>query len=550
MWRFSRVFHLGHLPGLLLILGAALPGPLVASSESGPRAGPGLVRELQRQGEVQAVVMLHREQGSGAPTPQALVEDVLRRVPSAEVVVQHRLETVPVFIARITDRGLSRLMADPRVSKVDLDGVVMGADLESAAQIGADRVQALEIRGQGITVAVIDSGTDILENPDLDPSLVGEECFCSYGGGCCPDGSSRQSGPGSARSLSSHGPGVIGVIASRGSIAPAGIAPGASILAVRVLSDSLISTFSDVLVALDWVVSQAPGVRVVNLSLAAGPYVPPCDQADLFNEALAQLAEVFRGRGGLLVAAAGNNARSDMLGSPACVSGVLSVGAVDREDQIPFFSNGGPTLDLLAPGVGIVTDGSFGRLESQSGTSFAAPHVSGAAALLLSANPGLSPADVEERLKSRGVPVTDPRTSRITPRVDVFHALLLPMDLGLSPGVISPRSRGHGFKIWLEPQSPFAAADLDPDTVTLSVAGGAAVLANAFSATLGDENQDGIPDLSLHFDRRRLLSGISESGALGVEARGTFISGIQARGTGTLKILPPRGLGSAQEPSP
>ena len=69
--------------------------------------------------------------------------------------------------------------------------------------------QALSFLGDGVTVAVLDSGTDFLENPDLDPALAGEECFCSRLGGCCPDGSTRQSGFGSARTLSGHGPGVI-----------------------------------------------------------------------------------------------------------------------------------------------------------------------------------------------------------------------------------------------------------------------------------------------------------------------------------------------------
>ena len=533
-----------------LFLGIGLPTQGPAASGTPARFEPALAQEIQGRGEAQVVVTLRPLRRGSRSSPRALVDEVLRGAPRSEIEAAQRLESVPVFMARITSKGLARLVADPRVSRVDLDGEVHGVDAVSAAQIGADRVQDLSILGEGVTVAVLDSGTDILENPDLDPALAGEECFCSNLGGCCPDGSTRQSGPGSARTVTSHGPGVMGIIASRGVVAPVGIAPASRIVMVRVLDDFLIGNFSDILLALDWVVTHAVDVRIVNLSIAAGPFAPPCDHAGAFNEAVAQLSAAFRARGGVFVASSGNDSRADLIGSPACVASVISVGAVDSADRVQSYSDGSESLDLLAPGNRIRTSSSFGRVQELSGTSAAAPHVAASAALLLSFNPGLSADDLEERLKSRGVPVVDPRTQLTLPRVDVFQALLAPMEVGLVPHIFSSRNRGRGFTLILKPRLPFAASDLDPHSLTASLSGGAEVPVDPSSATLEDEDGDGVEDLVIHLDRRLLLSGISSAGDVLVVVRGAYQSGIEVRGEATLTILDPPARGPATEPTP
>ncbi len=514
------------------------------------RCGRALMQEIRNRGEAQAVVTLRPARRRSAPSTKARVDEVLQETLPSEVEPLHRLESVPVFIARVTGRGLERLLADPRVSQVDLDGLVHGADAISAAQIGADRVHALAYLGDGVTVAVLDSGTDILENPDLDPALSGEECFCSRLGGCCPDGSARQSGPGAARTVSSHGPGVMGIIASRGVVAPLGIAPMSRILMVRVLDDSLTGTFSDILLALDWVVTHGDGVRVVNLSIAAGPYPAPCDQASAFNEAVAQLSAAFRARGGVIVAASGNHASTELMGSPACVTSVISVGAVNMSDQVQSFSDGGESLDLLAPGAGIRSTSSFGREQFFSGTSFAAPHVAASAALLISANPALSADDLEARLESRGIPVVDPRSLLATPRVDVFQALLLPMEVRSNPRSFSYRSRGRGLALVLEPGPPFAASDLDPQRLSATLGDGPSVPIDPFSAALQDEDGDGVEELVVHLNRRLLLAGISGLGDFPLVVEGAYQSGVEVKGATTLKILSPTAKGQAQEPTP
>ncbi|HEU5179477.1 MAG TPA: S8 family serine peptidase [Candidatus Polarisedimenticolia bacterium] len=529
-----------------------LAGLRAGFSAGGPgHAGADLRKAILSQGEARVIVTLLPERDMpltrSRRSPRQRVEEVLRGVPAHEIRDPRPLSAAPVFAARITGRGLAVLLADPRVSRVDLDGEVRGADAGSAAQIQSDRVRQLGYSGEGITVAVLDSGTDLFENPDLDPVVIGEECFCSNRGGCCPDGTSRQSGPGSTRSIGSHGPGILGILASQGAIAPEGIAPGARMLVLRVLDDSAVGTFFDVLAALDWIATDAPQVRLVNLSLSAGTYPSPCDHIDSFSEAVSLLSAALRQRGCLLIAASGNTSSTDLIGTPACVDSVLSVGAVNSADQIPFYSNSGEGLDLLAPGQNIVTSSSIARVQTLSGTSVAVPHVTAGAALLLEANPALSPEDLEQRFETRGVPISDDRNGRITPRLDVYRALLLPLDVVAQPSVASLKSRGP-LHLVLQPRAGQLSGDLVAASVVASAGGGEAA-ADPSSAVLGDANADGIADLTVAVDRQELLEGISGTGEVRLTVTAAFASGIEARGATTLRIVGSREAHPA-EPSP
>ena len=460
------------------------------------------------------------------------------------------MNAVSAAAARITGEALTRLLADPRVSRIDRDGKVLGTQASPLSQIGADRVQALGFSGQGITVAVLDSGTDPISNVDLDTSLDSEECFCSNGGGCCPDGSSRQSGPGSAASVSSHGTGVIGIVTSDGFVAPGGGGagkPGAGRTGPgRRVDRHLLRHPGGAGLGGE----NRKDVRLVNLSISGGPFPPDCDHLSAFNEAVAQLSAILRDRGGLIIASAGNDYSLTLMGSPACVSSVVSVGAVDAADQVMPFSDATPSLDLLAPGDHVPCAGSYGGIITLTGTSAAAPHVTGAAALVLSAAPGLSAQELEDRLRGRGVPVVDGRNGATYPRVDAFRALVIPVEVASHPAVQSPRSRGRGLSVRVEPPPPFLAADLDPASFTLSAAGGPPVPVEIREAELGDGDGDGIPDLTIHFNRRQVMSGLSAPGAVTLTLEGKFSSGLDCRGKTSLRMLKTGPRGIASEPAP
>lgn len=403
--------------GLLVL---ALPRAAGAAT-----VGAELMARARRQGEVSVLVALRPSAGRGA---------ALAAAPPAGVRIARAFRTLPGVAAQATAAGLAALAARPEVEAIEADGVGTVALDQTVVQIRADRVHARGVDGSGVVIAVVDTGVDPT-HPDIADALRQEECFCRGGAigdevraPCCPDGTARESGPGSAASVDPHGPHVAGIAVSRGRVSAPGVAPGAGLVAVRVLDAHNRGFFSDWIAALDWIASERPDVRVVNMSLVserdfAGNCEVGCSgQAGCTtNRMFAAVIDRLWQRGTLVFAASGNDGRRDALSAPACVARAVSVAAVDGGDAIAPFSNRGPTLDLFAPGVDVVSDGLAGGLSLLSGTSMAAPHAAGTAALLLSARPGLTAAGVLELLAASGVPIA--AGVRQVPRVDAFAAL-------------------------------------------------------------------------------------------------------------------------------
>jgi subtilisin family serine protease len=360
---------------------------------------------------------------------------------------------VPGFAATVDDTELERLRNDPDVISVepDLGGSITPlSTVESTAfigkiglngeLIGLPAVHALGYDGTGSTVAVL--GTGVSPHPDLKDRIIEERCYCAYvnGKGCCPNGAAEQFGSGSARDDLPHETGVAGVIAGSGGIAPRGVAPGANIVAFR-LSDGTgnVAWTSQVISALDWIAASPLHVDAVNMSFAIGFLSNgPCDGD---NPALTDALARVRARGTVLVAASGNDQWPSGIRPPACISGVLSVGAVyhtnlasasllgctDKPaevDRVTCFSNSAAQLDLLAPGYGVFTAYKTFGISRASGTSFSAPHVAGAVAVLRQIDPQLTPDAIEELLESTGRPIVDSRNGVVTPRLDLFAAVM------------------------------------------------------------------------------------------------------------------------------
>ncbi|HEY5565099.1 MAG TPA: S8 family serine peptidase, partial [Rhodothermia bacterium] len=132
----------------------------------------------------------------------------------------------------------------------------------------------------------------------------------------------------------------------------------------------------------------------------------------------ANLINALRAVGVTTFAAAGNNSSAAQMILPACLSGVVSVGATNDFDQIASFSNTNLYTDLLAPGVGILAGVPGGGVATYSGTSMASPHAVGCVALQIEAGRAIAPGAIEAWLKGSGVPVTDARNGLTFPRVD------------------------------------------------------------------------------------------------------------------------------------
>lgn len=355
----------------------------------------------------------------------------------------HALENTPVLSARINKKALNALAKHPNVAMILQDEPVYAMLSESSPLVESPAAHALGYTGEAVVVAVIDTGIDS-EHPGLQDDLVWEECFLSLGG-CPKTGGVRASGKGSAEDLNGHGTHVSGIITSSDPTY-LGIAPDAHIAALKTLDDQGHGIFSDVLAATDWATSHAEelGIRVINMSLGGKTgYLGECDD---FNPASAVVMEAAASAGITMFAASGNSALKDAIAYPACLSSVISVGAVydddlgplrwgtvigvlcqDPEtvaDQVACFSNASSVLDLLAPGAIIVSTVPRGGTGAKSGTSMACPHAAAAAALILDKSPGLTPDEIRQRLVSTGIPVLDLRNGMTFPRINVNHALL------------------------------------------------------------------------------------------------------------------------------
>ncbi|HUG42272.1 MAG TPA: S8 family serine peptidase [Longimicrobiales bacterium] len=402
------------------------------------RVGPGVAAALGEEPGARVMVALDPAAlagGRGAAVDPArlqrevgaLVDGVLDRVGTEGLVVSRRYAAVPALALVVrSDAALARLAADPAVLRIDLDVGGTGGLATSLPQIGADGRHARGNDGAGVVVAILDTGVDT-DHPALVGRVAHQACFGrrSSGAGFCPNGSDRQTGDGAAEDDAGHGTHVTGIAAGSGVGSAPGVAPAATLVAVKVLDDCSFSgcfdTFSEIVAALDHLIVSQPSlnVRVINMSLGtAALFSGVCDQSTAFNMAGAQAINTLRGLGVLALAASLNNGSGSQMSSPACLQNVIAVGAVDADDAVAAFSNGNEVTDLVAPGVGIRSLARGGGTLSASGTSMATPHAAGCAALLVQASPTLSPADMAARLRTSPVHVTDPKNGLTLPRLD------------------------------------------------------------------------------------------------------------------------------------
>jgi len=351
------------------------------------------------------------------------------------------------FIGLIVDAETLELMQESSlVSSIVEDIAVFPLLKDSIPFIGADKVWAKGFTGQGQTIAILDTGVD--RNHDmLSGKVVEEACYSSSGFGVeslCPNGSSQQLGVGAAApcdSICQHGTHVASTAAGNemfsGPTAYAGVARDADIIGIQVFSKfndpvqcsprvapCVKAYTSDILEGLERVIDlrDSHDIAAVNLSLGGGKYLSPCD-----SQPYRQAIDELRSYGIATIASSGNDGFFNGIGSPACISSAISVGATDNNDVIRSFSNSASFLDLLAPGfdirAAIPSTTSTSVLGFKSGTSMAAPHVAGAWAVLKSNSPGATIDEILNVLQDNGVTITDSRNSLDFKRIDLDASL-------------------------------------------------------------------------------------------------------------------------------
>jgi len=271
----------------------------------------------------------------------------------------------------------------PGVSAGQANMVYLGAQTQPAATQDASSGAAAEqyvVRklhlveahrinnGDGVLVAVIDSKIDT-RHPDL-AGVVAEE-YDAVGA------------PGAAHA---HGTAMAGAIAAHTRLV--GVAPRVRLLAVRAFSgsgESAQSTTFNLLKGLDWAASK--GARIVNMSFAGPP-----------DTLLQEMLNKANARGIVLIAAVGNAGPKSPPLYPAADAHVIGVTATDANDKLMPQANRGPQVAVAAPGVEILAAAPDGGYQVTSGTSVAAAHATGVAALLLATRPKLTPAQVRSEM--------------------------------------------------------------------------------------------------------------------------------------------------------
>ncbi|MGN2361308.1 S8 family peptidase [Streptomyces luridiscabiei] len=281
------------------------------------------------------------------------------------------------YAAQLSGAEARRLAADPAVASVEQDQKVHSTATQTNAPWGLDRIDQPNLplngtftypdsAGINSTVYVLDTGVRISHQ-----DIVGR---ASNGWDFVDNDAVAQDGNG-------HGTHVATTAAGT----TYGVAKKAKVVAVRVLNNSGSGTTAGVIAGVDWITANHVSNSVANVSLGGGPS-PTLD--DAVRRSIAS---------GVTYAIAAGNSNAPASGySPARVTTALTVGATTRTDARASYSNYGPLVDLFAPGSDITAGWATSNTATYTGngTSFAAPHVAGSAAVYLTNHPGASPAAV------------------------------------------------------------------------------------------------------------------------------------------------------------
>jgi subtilisin family serine protease len=394
--------------------------------------------------------------------------DVLASIPATEIRLSHRFENIAGFSAEVTATALAVLQADPRVLSIEPDLTVQAHLAQGIPLIHGMKYRST-YNGDGVAIAICDTGVDYTH--------------ARLGGGGFPNSKvigGYDFGDGDADPLpdtQAHGTCCAGIAAGDlGTVGDyiGGVAYAAKLYALKITTGSSGNANNSAIISSwDWCVSHKNDnpsypILVINTSFGGGQFWTTCDSA---SSAMTAAANNAVAAGITVLASAGNDGYCDSLASPACISSIISVGAVydaafgdyypcvssdscvakistmgcptgfycddpTAPDKVASFANMASFLSLLAPGNQCYTldiSGPSGYstgdyYDSFGGTSAACPYAAGAAAVLQSASKALrgsylTPAELKSRLTNFGDSITDTKVAITKPRVNLERAM-------------------------------------------------------------------------------------------------------------------------------
>ena len=317
----------------------------------------------------------------GVQDPTAVAQEHARRH-GTEVLRTYR-HAIKGYAARISEGRLEEVRADGRVAHVEPDQTTQATAQTlpwGINKIGADNSSARAGDGSGavsgVNIYVIDSG--VYKHRDL--RVANHVNFA---------------GDGKNYDCYGHGTHVAGIVAAKDNARDVvGTAPGAPLTGVKVTGCRGSGTVAGAIDGIDWVTANAIKPAIANVSLGAG-----------LSKALDDAVTNSAAGGVFYSIAAGNESEDACKSSPSRAgagtdNGIATVAATNKRDAEPWWSNYGSCVDVWAPGAGVLSTKKGGGTTKMSGTSQAAPHVGGGAALYLLKNTAASPAAVEGALTS------------------------------------------------------------------------------------------------------------------------------------------------------
>lgn len=367
-----------------------------------------------------------------------------------------RYTNFPLLALSTDSDQLETLLASGHVAAIQRDAFRAPSLLQTTSIIGmtgANGAWAKGADGEGQTVAILDSGIQS-NHPQLPLKIVSEACYGVTTSGTynntnftsspsCPGGvNSTALGSGipcvfnsqniANKNQCDHGTNVAGVVAAKTDASINGVAKEATLISIQVFSmistpsaatgqgcdnnatpgtvenQCILAADSSIIAAMDRVYDLRTSFNIpaVNMSLGSEIYSSQaaCDAA---LPAYVTAVNKLTGVGIAVVASSGNEGRTDGINAPACITGMISVGATNDNDTIYLQSNAAPFLSYMAPGSFVDTTDTESAGDNVSGTSFSAPHVAGAIAALRSYNPNASLTLIKTALTNTGVNITE-----------------------------------------------------------------------------------------------------------------------------------------------